>query len=212
MSLKYLLPCSCGRSLEIEISQAGQQVTCSCGQTQRVPSLLKIKSLPVAEEKEAGNSELPKQKNKTGKMRQVFFLLGVIFFLPAVIFFLWALFSYPLPRDVSLKQEWFSYGKTELYQNSNPVPDFEHNILWIQDEHFDRMSPMELYFHFKILERGPNFSYNFQENYQALQNTYYIRVVAATILLFLVILSFISSFFMPKRDVIVTGWSGSEWK
>jgi hypothetical protein len=212
VSLKYLLPCSCGRSHEVETSQAGQQIACSCGQMLQVPSLLKIKSLPVAEEKKADSSEFPKQKVETGKMRQVFFLLGVIFFLPALIFFLWSLFSYPLPRDVSLKREWFSYGRTELYQNTTPIPEFEHNILWIQNEHFDRMSPMELYFHFKILERGPNFSYNFQENYQALWDAYYIRIVAAGILLFLVITSFISSFFMPKRDVIVTGWSGSEWK
>jgi hypothetical protein len=187
-------------------------VTCSCGQTQRVPSLLKIKNLPVAEERKTDNAELSKLKHETSKMRQVFFLLGVIFFLPAVIFFIWTLLSYPLPRDVSRKQEWFSYGQTELYQNSNPIPDFEHTILWIRNEDFDRMGPMELYFHFKILERGPNFSYNFQENYQALRNAYHIRVAAGAVVLFLVLLSFTASFFMPKRDVIVTGWSGSEWK
>jgi hypothetical protein len=174
--------------------------------------LLKIKKLPVVEEKKTDGSKFPKQKTETGNMRRFFFLFGVIFFLPVVIFFLWALFLYPLPRDVSLKREWFSYGQTELYQNTTPIPDYEHTVLWIQNEHFDRMSPMELYFHFKILERGPNFSYNFQENYQALQDAYYIRLTAATVLLFLVIISFISSFFMPKRDVIVTGWSGSEWK
>jgi hypothetical protein len=173
---------------------------------------LKIKSLPVAEEKPADHLELPKPKNETGKMRQVFFLLGVLFFPPVAIFFLWALFSYPLPRDVSRKREWFRFGQTELYQNSTPVPDFEHTILWIRNEDFDRMSPMELYFHFKILERGPNFSYNFQENYQALKDAYHIRVALAIVLLCLVVTSFISSFFMPKRDVIVTGWSGSEWK
>jgi hypothetical protein len=171
--------------------------------------LLKIKNLPVAEERK---TEFSKPKQETGKMRQVFFLLGVIFFLPAVIFFIWALFSYPLPRDVSRKQEWFSYGPRWLYQNSTPIPDFEHTILWIQDEDFDRMSPMELYFHFKLFERGPNFSYNFQENYQALRDAYHIRVAASAGVLFLVLLSFTASFFMPKRDVIVTGWSGSEWK
>ncbi|MDR1142183.1 MAG: hypothetical protein LBL62_10855 [Planctomycetaceae bacterium] len=212
MSQKYLLSCSCGRLHEIETSQAGQQVTCSCGQTQQVPSLLKIKKLPVAEEKKTDRSELSKPKNETGKMRQVFFLLGIVFFLPVAIFFLWTLFSYPLPRDVSRKQEWFSFGQTELYQNSTPIPDFEHYILWIRNEDFDRMSPMELYFHFKNLERGPNFSYNFQENYQALQDAYHIRVATATVLLCLVLASFAASFFMPKRDVIVTGWSGSEWK
>ncbi|MDR0703942.1 MAG: hypothetical protein LBF88_03050 [Planctomycetaceae bacterium] len=213
MSQKYLLPCSCGRSCEIETVQAGQMITCTCGQTQQVPSLLKIRNLPVAEEKKTDHSERSKPKPETGKMRQVFFLLGVIFFLPAVIFFIWALFSYPLPRDVSRKQEWFSYGSTKLlYQNSTPIPDFEHTILLIRNEDFDQMNPMELYFYFKILERGPNFSYNFQENYQALRDAYHIRVAAGAVVLFLVLMSFTASFFMPKRDVIVTGWSGSEWK
>jgi hypothetical protein len=166
--------------------------------------------LPVAEEKKADAARQP--KNETGKMRQVFFLLGTILFLPALLFFLWALLSYPLPRDVSRKQEFFRFGQTELYQNSTPIPDFEHNILWLRNEDFDRMSPIELYFHFKILERGPNFSYNFQENYQALRDAYSIRVTAGAVLVFLVLASFVASFFMPKRDVIVTGWSGSEWK
>ncbi|MDR0611111.1 MAG: hypothetical protein LBG58_13460 [Planctomycetaceae bacterium] len=211
MSQKYLLPCSCGRSLAIETSQAGQTLTCSCGQTQQVPSLLKIKNLPVAEERKTDNTKSSKA-HETGKMRQIFFLLGVIFFLPAVLFFIWALFSYPLPRDVSRKQEWFSWGRKELYQNSTPIPEFEHTILWIRNEDFDRMTPMEHYFHFKLLESGPNFSYNFQENFQALRDAYHIRVVAGAVMLFLVLLSFTASFFMPKRDVIVTGWSGSEWQ
>jgi hypothetical protein len=211
VSQKYLLPCTCGQSCEIETSQAGQIITCSCGQTQQIPSLLKIKNLPVA--KETDDSKVSKLKKETGKMRRVFFLLGVIFFLPATIFFIWALFSYPLPHDVFRKQEWFRYGQKVLYQNSTPIPDFEYDILRTQNEDFDQMRPMELYFHFKILEReGPNFSYNFQENYQALRDAYHIRVAAGVVVLFLVLLSFTASFFMPKRDTIVTGWSGSEWK
>ncbi|HTN74497.1 MAG TPA: hypothetical protein VL096_04595 [Pirellulaceae bacterium] len=45
---KYLLPCSCGRSIPIEISQAGQSVTCTCGQTIDVPAMRTIRTFATA--------------------------------------------------------------------------------------------------------------------------------------------------------------------
>ncbi|MGL6195868.1 MAG: hypothetical protein ACRC2T_13715 [Thermoguttaceae bacterium] len=53
MAQKYLLPCTCGESVPIETTQAGQTVTCSCGLQLQVPTLLKIKKLPEYKEQEA---------------------------------------------------------------------------------------------------------------------------------------------------------------
>ncbi|MBN2216592.1 MAG: hypothetical protein JW719_04375 [Pirellulales bacterium] len=54
MSTRYLLPCSCGRSIPVETTQAGQMVSCACGKTLEVPTLLKLRSLePVADQHEA---------------------------------------------------------------------------------------------------------------------------------------------------------------
>lgn len=192
--------------MEIEESQAGQEVVCSCGRSQKIPSMMKIRALPLVEEK-------PQEpKRETGNMRRAFFWIGVIVLVPSLIFFLWTVFlAKPLPRDVSRKRVHFSFGQTKLYQDSIPIPEFEHNILWMRDDIIDRMTPMELYFYFTYFQNGPNFSYNFQENYQALKDAWHIRMAAGGFFVFLGLLSLVGSFFMPKQDVIVTGWSGTEW-
>ncbi len=51
--MKYLLPCSCGKSVPIEVSQAGQTVHCDCGATLDVPPLRHLRQLPTATEKVA---------------------------------------------------------------------------------------------------------------------------------------------------------------
>lgn len=48
--MKYLLPCSCGLSILVDVGQAGQMVTCSCGTTQEAPTMRSIRALPPAEE------------------------------------------------------------------------------------------------------------------------------------------------------------------
>jgi hypothetical protein len=53
--MKHLLPCSCGQSIAIDTSQAGQRVTCgACGKSQDAPTFRGIKALPLAEEKASG--------------------------------------------------------------------------------------------------------------------------------------------------------------
>jgi hypothetical protein len=46
--MKYLLPCSCGKSVAIEVSQAGQSVRCTCGNMVDVPTMRLIRQLPPA--------------------------------------------------------------------------------------------------------------------------------------------------------------------
>ncbi len=43
--MKYLLPCSCGKSVAIEYSQAGGRVQCDCGRLLDVPTLRLIRQL-----------------------------------------------------------------------------------------------------------------------------------------------------------------------
>jgi hypothetical protein len=58
--MKYLLPCSCGRSITIDIGQAGRRVTCACGASQDVPTLRAIRKLPPAGEEKAAKSAAPR--------------------------------------------------------------------------------------------------------------------------------------------------------
>ena len=48
MSPKYLLPCSCGRKLPVELLQAGNRTRCQCGLELEVPTLLRLKQLEPA--------------------------------------------------------------------------------------------------------------------------------------------------------------------
>lgn len=50
MAVKYLLECSCGEKVPVSASQAGQNVCCSCGLEQEVPTLLKLRKLETVEE------------------------------------------------------------------------------------------------------------------------------------------------------------------
>ena len=45
MTTEYLLPCECGREICIIAGQAGQDITCQCGQTFEVPPLRKLAQL-----------------------------------------------------------------------------------------------------------------------------------------------------------------------
>ena len=49
MSQRYLLPCNCGKSVVIQIGQAGQDVMCLCGQKITVPGMREIRRLPAAD-------------------------------------------------------------------------------------------------------------------------------------------------------------------
>lgn len=47
MSVRYELACQCGRKFPVETSQAGQELSCECGATLKIPTMMKIKRLPV---------------------------------------------------------------------------------------------------------------------------------------------------------------------
>jgi hypothetical protein len=49
MSDKYLLPCECGQSVPIGISEAGKEVSCVCGRKLPVPTLRAIRQLQPAQ-------------------------------------------------------------------------------------------------------------------------------------------------------------------
>jgi hypothetical protein len=205
--MKYQLPCKCGQSIHIEPSQAGQMVACVCGENVLVPSMLQVKALPVA-------PETVKPPNaETGTMRKMFFVLGIALLIPSVLLAFHLHYWIPQPRDVSLKRVEFTHGSYQrmLFQDSTPIPPSEHNILWMTDEHIDHMMPMELFFYFRTLEH-PTFSYNFQNNYEAIKDRHRIWLVVNGMLFFLSLLSIVASFFMPKKKVAVIGWSGSEWE
>jgi hypothetical protein len=45
----YLLPCSCGRKIPVQLRQAGETIKCECGASLEVPTLTGIKTLQKSE-------------------------------------------------------------------------------------------------------------------------------------------------------------------
>jgi hypothetical protein len=48
VSVKYLLPCRCGRQIVVETREAGQTSVCACGQSLPIPTMLEITRLEPA--------------------------------------------------------------------------------------------------------------------------------------------------------------------
>lgn len=72
--MKYRLPCQrCGRALLIDVSQAGQQVGCDCGEALEVPSLRAIRALEPAAEVQATS-----RRRSWDRGRGLLFAAGVV--------------------------------------------------------------------------------------------------------------------------------------
>ena len=72
---RYLLPCPCGQSISINTIQAGQEVRCSCGQSQLAPTLREIRQLP---EVEPAITQLQLVKEPWSVNRTIVFAVGLI--------------------------------------------------------------------------------------------------------------------------------------
>mgnify|MGYP001826873688 CR=1 FL=1 len=74
MATKYLLPCSCGKSIHVDINQAGDTAPCECGKLLEVPSMRELRELqPVPDDKAFQN----KGKQWT-KRESVVFAFGLV--------------------------------------------------------------------------------------------------------------------------------------
>jgi hypothetical protein len=149
---------------------------------------------------------------ETSIWRKTFFVLGIVLLVPAVFLALHLLERPPQPFDVLQKPDEFIFGpeKKRIYLNATPIPLSERDILWVTDEDIDYMPPMQLHIFFRTLEK-PTFSYNFQETYDGVKDSYRIWVTVDIILFLLALGSIVASCFLPKQNVVVTGWSGSDW-
>lgn len=71
MSLRYLLPCSCGHKIAIAPRQAGETLVCRCGKSVEVPTLREIRQLA-----EDGHQALPSGRGSWNLIRGLAFAIG----------------------------------------------------------------------------------------------------------------------------------------
>lgn len=99
MRIKYLLPCSCGREIPIEATQAGEEVVCACGAKLEVPTLLKLNTL-----KRVGiPAESPKRRPARAAwgVRQQLILIGILIAAAGAAWAVWLYVTAPPRIDVS---------------------------------------------------------------------------------------------------------------
>lgn len=115
MSNQYLLPCECGRTLPIEVHQAGQSLTCSCGKQLTVPSLRAIRQLPAATA-EAGpaSAKSADAGKKWGPLQGTVFFLGAILFIAGIAISAHSYYIYSLASQVKPDQTQYDKSLEEI--------------------------------------------------------------------------------------------------
>jgi hypothetical protein len=94
MSAKYLLPCRCGQRLEVDASQSGLTVSCSCGESLVVPTLRGLRKL------ERTGSE-PEPRHFAWGAREGTIVIGILITAAGLGLALWFWFSPPPhPSDI----------------------------------------------------------------------------------------------------------------
>ena len=218
MAQKYLLSCSCGRDVPLETSQAGGNVLCDCGLSLKVPSLLQIKKLPIADD---GQTQSPvtgaaptvsAKKGTKAEMNLSIFWIGLVLSIAAALYCAYSVFfTFPRPQDVLNKQVVYHFEGKVAVQNSNPIPMPEQYFFVITDEHIDHFYPVDTMRYWDMVKDGPAMSMNFREDYETFKDYYYLRCVGTGILVLLALSLLISSFFLGRSQTVGTR-QGTEWK
>ena len=100
MGIRYLVPCTCGETLEVEPSQAGLSVTCACGASTEMPTLMGLRQYPRADGQAAPS------KTSTWGPRQGLMALGVILMVSSGVLMLQSYRGGPVePRFESMDYE-----------------------------------------------------------------------------------------------------------
>jgi hypothetical protein len=91
VSVRYLVPCACGRKAPVESRQAGQTVVCACGAALEVPTLLRL----TAMEREESAVAAPPPGASWG-LGQAVALVGLAILLAALAGAVYLCFQRPL--------------------------------------------------------------------------------------------------------------------
>lgn len=90
MTVKYLLPCSCGRQIVIEPRQAGETISCSCGASLQTPTLLNMTTLELAP------PESVREPSSNWGLKHRVRLLGTVLVVSAIFGGVWLFLKRPI--------------------------------------------------------------------------------------------------------------------
>ena len=124
MKSRYILPCSCGKELPVDASQAGQEITCACGAKLEVPTMRKLTSLERLEPE----SVVPASGFKWST-RHAVILVGLLVTAVSLggMFLVYQKWSY----FVEVKQPLsFGYLTSSMFVDVDDLSPFETNTVW----------------------------------------------------------------------------------
>lgn len=122
MSERFLLPCECGKSVEVERRQAGTSVSCSCGKSLEVPTIRGFARLvPVADQETSTPPPI-------WGPRQGLIFLGLVIAIPAMVFAGYLYFNLPklaehyqyLEQEIEHLPPQHTWAIWRMYENGMP--------------------------------------------------------------------------------------------
>ena len=161
--MQYRLTCKCGRAYPVETGQAGGTISCECGETIQIPTMMKIKRLPEwdegadaeSEEGAQENSEAPEtadaekktdgkqKKERLSSKRKGLFIVAGLFFVVSVFFFTFIISHKPDPRMVFYKQ--INYKLEDgrnIKRDSTPILEEDFGFYYLQDPYMNQTYEM----------------------------------------------------------------------
>ena len=125
---QYLLPCSCGEKLPVEMSQAGQHVSCKCGMLLEVPPLRSLPELETTIHTEGPGSKA------WGRAERLWIVSGLTLVVLSLLVFS------------------FSYTATLLTENRQQADKGSYRLV---REPLDDLSPTEAWIEWRSLRSNP---------------------------------------------------------
>ena len=241
MPARYQLTCSsCQRQIPIETSQAGQTVVCECGESLRVPTMLKIKRLPLwsddgdvpadetASADETSNVETPVAAPTTpaapassGKRWGLFAVAAVFTVVGA--FFLCRNVQPVNPLGVFYKRVEYASGDGKtVRRDSSPIDYRDYSfyflddpvnkgVYYVDDYLIDNMSFFHSY-HYLDSVKALEMSDNFYENYEALKSRRVISLVMSGVATFCGFALALFALLAPEKRRNVGAARGDAWR
>ena len=169
MSQRYKLTCRCGKEYPVEASQAGRVIRCACGSRLSIPSMIKVKRLPLwadapsagsppeaaeepaaAPEKDAPAAPAPlpaapePRRAKLPAARKGLTVVGSLAFVLFTALFFYLLFSPPRPIDVlNIQRFYVDHGKV-IQRDSNPIEASDAYFFVTKDNYVVNDSTIDL--------------------------------------------------------------------
>lgn len=104
MKTSYLLPCQCGKKIEVDANQSGLAVRCACGAEHTVPALRSLASLERAAPSAATGAVAGVSSRSAWGLRQGLIFLGLVVVAGSLLgwLFLW----YGMPSPPTLRENY----------------------------------------------------------------------------------------------------------